>query len=50
MCGEMVDFGKSDKIIKVAKSNTYNRFSNNISLIIQERTSASIYWLIYFST
>ena len=33
--GEMVDFGESDKMIKIRgkkdKSDTYNRFSSNIS-------------------
>ena len=40
----MVDFGESDKIIKISgkvdKSNTYNRFSSNISFFIQGRTSS----------
>ena len=36
----MVDFGKSDKMVKIKsrkvdKSNTYNEFSNNISFFIQ---------------
>ena len=42
--GEMVDFGKSDKMIKISgkvdKSNTYNGFRNYISFFIQERTSS----------
>ena len=41
--GEMVDFGKSDKMIKlngkVDKSNTYNRFNSNILLFIQGTSS-----------
>ena len=40
----MVDFGKSDKMIKlsgkVTESNTYNGFSSNISFFIQWRTSS----------
>ena len=39
----MVDFSESDKMNeisgKVDKSNTYNRFSSNISFFIQGRTS-----------
>ena len=35
----MVDFGESDKMIKISgkidKSNTYNRFTGNISFFIQ---------------
>ena len=38
--GEMVDFGKSDKMIKISgkvdKPNTYNGFRSNISFFIQE--------------
>ena len=38
----MVDFSKSDKIIKISRkvdgSNTYNGFTSNISFFIQERT------------
>ena len=40
----MVDFGKSEKMIKISgkvdKSNTYNGFSNNISFFVLERTSS----------
>ena len=40
---EMVDFGESDKMIKingkVDQPNTYNGFSSNISFFIQGRTS-----------
>ena len=40
----MVDFGESDKMIKingkVDKSNSYNGFSSNISFFIQGRTSS----------
>ena len=40
----MVDFGKSDKMIKfsgiVDKPNTYNGFGSNISFFIQGRTSS----------
>ena len=40
-CGEMVDFGESDKMIKISgqvdKSNTYNGFSDNISFFIHGR-------------
>ena len=40
----MVDFGESDKMIKISrkvdKSNTYNGFSGNISYFIQGRTSS----------
>ena len=40
---EMVDFGTSDKMIKVSekvdKSNTYNGFSVNSSFFINRRTS-----------
>ena len=39
----MVNFGKSDEIIKISgkvdKPKTYNRFSSNISFFIQGRTS-----------
>ena len=42
--GEMVDFGESNKIIKISgkmdKSNTYNSFRSYISFVIQERTSS----------
>ena len=42
--GEMVDFGKSDEMIKISgkmnKSNTYKEFSCNISFFIQRRTSS----------
>ena len=37
MCGAMVDFGKSDKMItirKVNKSNTYKEFRGNISFFV----------------
>ena len=41
---EMVDFGESDKMIKISekvdKSNTYNGFSDNISFFIHRRTSS----------
>ena len=41
--GEMVDFGKSDKMIKIStkvdKPNTYYVFSSNISFFIQRRAS-----------
>ena len=41
--GEMVDFGKSDKMIKISgkvdKPNTYNGFSRDISFFILGRTS-----------
>ena len=37
-CGEIVDFGKSNKMMKmsgkVKKSNTYNWFCSNISFFI----------------
>ena len=40
----MIDFGKSDKMIKLSgnvdKSNPYNGFSSYILLFIQERTSS----------
>ena len=40
----MVDFGESDKLIKISgkvdKLNTYNGFSSNISVFIQGRTSS----------
>ena len=40
----MVDFGKSDKMIKISrkvnKSNTYNGFKSNTSFFIQGRTSS----------
>ena len=40
----MVDFGESDKMIKIRgkvdKLNTYNRFSSNILFFIQGRTSS----------
>ena len=39
VCGEMVDFGKSDKMIKISgkvnKPHTNNGFSIGISLFIQ---------------
>ena len=38
LCEEMIDFGKSDEMIKingkVDKSKTYNRFNRNISFFI----------------
>ena len=38
--GEMVDFGEFDKMIKISrkmdKSDSYNRFSSNISFFIHE--------------
>ena len=38
----MVDFGKSDKMVKICgkvdKSNTYNGFRSNILFFIQGRT------------
>ena len=41
--GEIIDFGESDKIIKICgkmdKSNTYNGFSGNISFFINKRNS-----------
>ena len=41
---EMVDFGESDKMIKISgkvdKSNTYYEFTRNISFFIQGRTSS----------
>ena len=44
--GEMVDFGKSDKMIKihgkVDKSNIYNGFNGNISFCINRRTSSLV--------
>ena len=40
----MIDFGKSDKIIRVSgkvdKSNIYNKFSGYISFFINRRTSS----------
>ena len=46
---ESVDFGESDKIVKISgkvdKSNTYNVFSSNISFFIQGRTSSDKYSL-----
>ena len=45
---EMIDFGKSDKMIKISgkvdKPNTYNRFSNDILFFIQGRTSKKIFF------
>ena len=42
ICGEMVDFGESDKMIKISgkvdKSNTYNGFNGNISFFVNRRT------------
>ena len=42
--GEMVDFGKSDKMIKinrkVDKPNTYSGFCSNTSFFIQGRTTS----------
>ena len=42
---KMVDFGESDKMIKIRrkvdKSNTYNRFSGNISFFINRRISSN---------
>ena len=47
----MVDFGKSDKMIKLSgkvnKLNTYNGFSINISFFIY-RTSTDCVWFIHF--
>ena len=41
---EMVDFGESDKMIKIRgkvdKSNTYNGFNGNISFFINRGTSS----------
>ena len=41
---EMVDFGESDKMIKISgkvdKSNTFNGFSGNISFFINRKTSS----------
>ena len=40
----MVDFGESDKMIKICgkvdKSNSYNRFHGNISFFINRKTSS----------
>ena len=40
----MVDFGESDKMIKISgkvdNSNTYNGFNGNISYFINRRTSS----------
>ena len=47
----MVDFDESDKMMKISgkvdKSNTYNWFSDDISLFIQGRTSSDGYIYIY---
>ena len=45
----MVDFGKSDKMIKISgkvdKSNAFNGFSGNISFFIQESLNCfSAFW------
>ena len=49
----MVEFGKSDKIIKICGnadiSNTYE-FSSNILFFIQRRTSSDYKFLWSFST
>ena len=48
----MVDFGESDKMIKISgkmiKSNTSNGFNSNISFFIQERTSSEKIFLDFF--
>ena len=40
MCGEMVDFGVSDKMKEISvnmdKSDTYNEFSSNVTFFIQK--------------
>ena len=45
----MVNFGESDKMIKVSrkvdKANTYKGFSANISFFINRRTSLTQYYL-----
>ena len=42
--GEIVDFGESDKMIKISgrvdKSSTYNGFCGNISFFTNRRTSS----------
>ena len=44
ICGELVDFGQSEKMIKISghvdKSNTYNGFSSKIYFLIQGRISS----------
>ena len=59
----MVDFGESDKMIKISgKSNTYNEFTCNISFFINRTSSESVnkernittrsyvsVWFIHFS-
>ena len=48
MCGEMVDFGESDKMIKISeKMDKSNSFSGNISFFINRRTST---FFLHFST
>ena len=48
----MVDFGKSDKIIKLSgkvdKLNTYNGFSGNISFFIHGRMSSDKTFFEFF--
>ena len=43
VCEELVEFGKSDKMIKIIgkvdKSETYNRFSGDISFFILRTSS-----------
>ena len=55
----MVDFGKSDKMIKISgkvdKPNTYNGFSSDISFFILGRTSSvtlnfiSFFFCLYYT-
>ena len=48
----MVDFGESDKVIKikgkVVKSNTYSGFSRNISFFINRTLSEKIYFVFMY--
>ena len=41
----MVDFGESDKMLKICgkvnESNTYNVFSGNVSFFVNKRTSSN---------
>ena len=49
----MVDFGKSDNMIKISgklvKSNSYNGFSSNISFFIHGRTSSDKNYFQFFN-
>ena len=54
VCGEMIDFGESDKVIKISrkvdKSDTYKGLSSNISIFIREFLQTNHFLIFFYKT